>query len=309
MTFNRILRLSERGRTPLTSNAHFTTAALPWAGFDMEVAVTDPGTVRNFTIEKPAVFVCTAGEGDNEWLHDGVVERRHITPGTVCLSSPHYKIQQSIISDEWEYCGVQFDAGLFQHTAPEQSEAIQNMDLNQRYNNDYNLATIILQMRNEARSGCRSGRLYAESLSLALLSYICAAYVRQVSKPGRVCLRPNQARLIKDFIEEHLDAHISLHSMARLVGLSASHFSRAFRASFGVSPYRYVLDTRLRRAKEVLSLTDTPIASIAIDLGFYSHSHFSERFRAQTGQTPAEFRRLRQTRGSLVPALVQEIIK
>lgn len=84
-----------------------------------------------------------------------------------------------------------------------------------------------------------------------------------------------------------------IDELARSVGLSPSHFSRAFAASTGFSPYEWLSRERIERAKRLLETTDSPTTDIAFDLGFCSPNHFASRFRQFTGVSPREWRRAR----------------
>jgi len=97
-------------------------------------------------------------------------------------------------------------------------------------------------------------------------------------------------------LAEHLDAHLhpapSLADMARLAGLSPSHFARKFRRSTGASLGRFVNRRRLRAALPLLADGSLPLGEIARTLGFSSQSHFTRLFSGSTGITPARYRRL-----------------
>ncbi|WP_442756828.1 helix-turn-helix transcriptional regulator [Methylocystis sp. JAN1] len=96
---------------------------------------------------------------------------------------------------------------------------------------------------------------------------------------------------VSEFIEAHLGEHLSLAALAAEAGLSAHHFGKAFKQSFGVTPGGYVTRRRIHRAKELLLCDHQSITDIAHALGFCSHSHLSEAFRKTTGMTPSEFRK------------------
>jgi AraC family transcriptional regulator len=290
MSFDRISWSSDEKRVPITSKVRFTTAGLPWAGFSLEEALTDRGVVKNSYIEKPSAFVCTEGGGISEWTHEGVTNRRKVGQGTVCLISPSYEFERSFTSSEWAYCGVQLDPDKFRRHAPAHAQALERLDREFGYDQDATLATLLIQLCAEAKAGCPTGELYAESLSLALLSYIVRRYASSSLPPSRAGLRPIHKRLIIEYIESNLDQPLSLAELADQIGCSSAHFSHSFRNEFGLSPYQYILAKRIARAKELLLGTDAPIGSIAMDLGFSSHSHFTKSFRAQTGQKPSEFR-------------------
>ena len=92
-------------------------------------------------------------------------------------------------------------------------------------------------------------------------------------------------------ISESLDGNIHLSDMARECGLSVSHFTRAFRKTFGMSPYRWLLERRIDRAKALLVSSDLPIADIAIRSGFSDQAAFTRAFGRIVGDSPGRWRR------------------
>lgn len=93
------------------------------------------------------------------------------------------------------------------------------------------------------------------------------------------------------FLEEHPSSHLTLTEMADLAALSPSRFSALFRQSTGMSPVRYQVGQRMRRARELLDLTSTPIAKIAELLGYDDSFYFSRQFSKEHGMSPREYRR------------------
>lgn len=136
------------------------------------------------------------------------------------------------------------------------------------------------------------GRLYAEGLGSALAVHVFRAYSDGLSRPPPVIggLGALRLRRVVDYIEAHLADEISLRDLAAQAGLSTHHFGEAFKASTGTSPHRYLVERRIRRAKELLLGPEQSIAEIAISVGFASHSHFTDNFRRLTGTTPSRFR-------------------
>ncbi|MCC3289915.1 MULTISPECIES: AraC family transcriptional regulator [unclassified Arthrobacter] len=97
----------------------------------------------------------------------------------------------------------------------------------------------------------------------------------------------------RDYIGTHLGRPaLSLAQIARAVGISERHLTRVF-AEAGTSPARYVLETRLTRAQQLLAdpaHAATSIAAIAASVGFVSAAHFSRAFRLEYGCTPRDAR-------------------
>jgi AraC family transcriptional regulator len=63
-----------------------------------------------------------------------------------------------------------------------------------------------------------------------------------------------------------------------------------FKGAIGTSPYQYLLQQRIERAKLLLKQKERSIVDIALECGFNSHSHLSKQFRQLTGMTPKAYR-------------------
>ncbi len=72
--------------------------------------------------------------------------------------------------------------------------------------------------------------------------------------------------------------------------MSTSHFSRVFKASFGATPYRFIMFERIEEAKHMFATTKLSGSQIAIALGFSSQSHFVKVFSQFMGVTPKQYR-------------------
>jgi AraC-like DNA-binding protein len=82
----------------------------------------------------------------------------------------------------------------------------------------------------------------------------------------------------------------SLESLAAAAGVSPFHLVREFTRATGMSPHRYLVQTRVRRAGELLA-TGVPISDVAATVGFSDQSHLTTQFRRYVGTTPALYRR------------------
>jgi AraC-like DNA-binding protein len=102
-------------------------------------------------------------------------------------------------------------------------------------------------------------------------------------------------RILIERVQHHLRRHVGerirLPELGRSLGASPAYLAEVFREIVGVPLYRYQLDLRLLRARELLGTQDD-LTRLALDLGFSSHSHFTTAFRRRFGDTPAAARAL-----------------
>lgn len=101
-----------------------------------------------------------------------------------------------------------------------------------------------------------------------------------------------EARFAKviELMHRQPDTELGSAEMATMCGLSQSQFDRGFRRVFGTSARQYLLRVRVEAACRRLAETEDTIATIAAELGFYDHAHFTRCFRGIMGVSPAQYR-------------------
>jgi AraC-like DNA-binding protein len=97
---------------------------------------------------------------------------------------------------------------------------------------------------------------------------------------------------VEEHVRANIDSTLDIDELAGLIRMSASHFTRSFRKTVGLTPHRYVIQCRVEKARELLSATDLPLTEIALAAGFSDQSHFSRRFQELTGFPPGAYRRI-----------------
>jgi AraC family transcriptional regulator len=154
------------------------------------------------------------------------------------------------------------------------------------------LRAAMLAVNEELTADAAGGRLAAESLANLLAVHLIrnASVPRPPARRTDGALSRGRLRAVVEYVEEHLDASLTLAQMAAAAHLSAFHFARQFRAATGLPPHQYVIARRVERAKELLQAgTDVSLADIALGAGFSDQSQFCRHFKRQVGVTPRQF--------------------
>lgn len=93
------------------------------------------------------------------------------------------------------------------------------------------------------------------------------------------------------YIEENLSEHITLEDIARAGNMSKSHLNEWFRTVTGMTPYEYLLVTRVERSVELLRSTDMTVLAVSENCGFSNLANFNKAFKKRTGLTPQAYRK------------------
>lgn len=91
-------------------------------------------------------------------------------------------------------------------------------------------------------------------------------------------------------INQHFHAPLSIKDLAQKANLSLYHFIRVFTKETGVTPYQYLMNTRIAAAKFLLKTSDIPVKDIAFRTGFHSESSFCTCFKKMEHLTPSTYR-------------------
>ena len=114
-----------------------------------------------------------------------------------------------------------------------------------------------------------------------------------VAPVSRDDVSPEVARVLR-YLESAYDDPVSPSLLARKAGMTAARFARIIKRIHGISPMQLITKTRITVGCRLLRETDASVAQIALDCGFSDHSAFTRAFRAVTGMSPTEHRRLDQ---------------
>ncbi|GAB4386768.1 MAG: AraC family transcriptional regulator [Elainellaceae cyanobacterium] len=136
-------------------------------------------------------------------------------------------------------------------------------------------------------------RLFVNSLTIALAIHLLRHYsdLHQPLREDPNRLPQRKLRQAIAYINEHFVTDLTIAAIADELEMSQYYFSRLFKRSMGVSPYQYVMQQRIDRAKYLLRTTSLSVADIALQSGFSNQNQLAIQFRKFTGTTPIEYRK------------------
>ena len=276
----------------LASSDPEAPAEQPSEGILLERHIVRPGEIPEHEHPDFVLHLQLSGAGDFEWWSGGRNAIEHTAPGSLILIPPG-------TSDRLHWTGssdriiVSIREGELARLARELG-ATRTPEFRSQWSlRDAGLQHLIAAMNREARAGWPLGRLHARLLSMNLETQLLKAHAVEPLKlpPLKGGLSLPRLNRAMEFINANLAEDVGLDAIANELGLSTSHFAHQFRNSTGQTPYQYLLDQRIAKAKNMLKRTTLPVQVISGFAGFSSPVNFVRAFRQRVGITPDEWRK------------------
>ncbi|PPD15514.1 MAG: hypothetical protein CTY25_05995 [Methylobacterium sp.] len=241
------------------------------------------------------VLCCVTSGRTPMTMNIGVGRRAAVMwPGSFFIIPPNFATTFLVdVAHRGEFVALNFRR-LLDATGGEESDLPPDGDfgwLHGPFHTDKYTLSAMDALWREARSGNPHGSLGVDGTTLQLMGALLALRDAKPAAPARSGLAPWQLRRVFTLFEDRLADDIALPELAALVGLSPSHFCRAFARSTGMPPHRWRMRRRIERAKELLANGTLSVTNVALCLGFSTPQHFAAAFRAQVGTTPSDWRR------------------
>jgi AraC-like DNA-binding protein len=157
---------------------------------------------------------------------------------------------------------------------------------------------VVAQMTKNILSPVKNGEPL-DRLELDQIATILGAHTLQMhcgaakfAVPPRRGLEPWQKLRTEEMLRAHLEGNIAIKELATACSLSASHFGRRFRLSFGTSVHQRLILLRIEQAKNLLLRTNKTLVEIALLSGFCDQAAFSRTFSRIEHMTPSRWRRI-----------------
>ncbi|WP_245468442.1 AraC family transcriptional regulator [Mesorhizobium sp. M1E.F.Ca.ET.063.01.1.1] len=139
---------------------------------------------------------------------------------------------------------------------------------------------------------------YPDPISVTMVeSQVAQLFVQMIRlnrtyhQPAKGGLSAFDLKRVVGMIESLSDGRPTLADLAKELGISRFHFSRAFKQSTGMTPHAFIVKRRLEQSAQLLRSTNLSATEIALECGFANSSHFTIAFKRAFGTNPIEFRR------------------
>ena len=96
-------------------------------------------------------------------------------------------------------------------------------------------------------------------------------------------------RRAADFLETHCAEGVSLDQLSQVADLSPTQLIRSFRRHYGLTPHAYLIDRRIRLARQRLRQGEE-LAEVALATGFADQAHLQRTFKRLVAATPGQYR-------------------
>jgi AraC family transcriptional regulator len=273
--------------TPLLSSAES-----PWEGALLEHHEHGPHTTGRH--QHLSHFVCLhLGEpAPFAWHSQGQQGKKIIGSGTIIVVSRGTEDSVSF-PEPVRRILINIEPNLFEHAFPDNDRGRAMELIDQWGVRDPRAEYILRALDADLEAGVPGGKLFGESLLCALAVHLQRSYA--VNPPGDAKSGNGlpRARLnrVMEYIEANLDREVGLTALAGIAGMSPHYFSELFKRSVHYSPWQYVLQRRIERARKLLLQEPAPtILEVAVRSGFSDQSHFTKTFRRVVGVTPTGYR-------------------
>ncbi len=272
-----------------------------WSGFNLEIIRQgENGCLRELRDRCVGIAMTLSGISRVEMQADRAKQRGLATPGALVLSGRDYEWQSYSWSGTNDVLFAELDLAKVEAIFRPRELPPELIPNRQFLTRDPQISAILYSMMSEAKDQCPSGRLYGQSLSLALAAYVASRYSRRpCEKDAGSRLSGAQLKRLRDYVHSRLGEELNLGELASVLDMSASRFCQLFRNTVGIAPYQYVLHQRISESMRFLSSGRMSIIEVAQTMGFADQSHFTKVFKKITSTTPKQFQ---LSRGPLSPS-------
>jgi AraC family transcriptional regulator len=274
------------------SRVVLSSVGAKWNDIVVEQHQFPNGELVDVMYKRHVIVVIVGSPFTVEFEKDGRFQRVQRARGAVSFFPSHRPFSGRLKAERGVFANLLFLAlspVFISRVAEEMELEADRIELTGRRGiTDPSLRHIALALRAGVQSGDALDRMYGETLSTALAVHLLREYGTAVLEPKRPyggLPRKKLARAV-EYIQDQLHADLTVSGIAQVADMSADHFTKLFKESTGQSPYQYVVEARVRKAKELLTTGKFTISEAAHRVGFVDQSHLTRHFKRVFGLPP-----------------------
>lgn len=154
-----------------------------------------------------------------------------------------------------------------------------------------NMHSVEADLEEMLREYRRQLNFMSSRLSGILLKVLCTAFRQTMAEDREGLFHPNIIEDIIEFIHEHYAEDLNNEQIAAVFKYHPNYLNKQMVQATGKSLHQYLISYRITRALDLLTTTNIPVGTIAMEVGFNDIPHFTRIFRKRTGQTPNDYRK------------------
>ena len=278
----------------LSQEPLFSTRELALQGINFDFFYCDGNEIPVHTTEHHVVSVAyNLNPINSRRKLNGIYQEEHQNYGSIGViptQAEHWIAWQKNI----EFAVFSIHPQALTNTAPEtvNPDKIELLPAFAKSEPDPLIASIGMAIKQQLESDPNGDSFYLEHLFNALSAHLVKNYcsISPQFKEYSGGLPPYKLKQAINYINDNLDRPIKLTDIAKLIDISQYYFCRLFHDSVGVSPYQYVIQQRVARARDLIKNSKLPLADISYECGFSSQSQMTQHFRKVVGVTPKVYR-------------------
>lgn len=188
--------------------------------------------------------------------------------------------------DPWYYCWIGFQG-------ESAGKIVENIGFDPQtpvltFKDAYKIENEVKRMLG-ARELTLDGKLRRNAGMMEILSDMIRESARRAGNDGITNIYSYSEYAVR-YINNHFSEKIRIQDLADHIGISRSYFVKLMKQETGMSPQEYLIETRMRRASDLLSRTQDSIKVVATECGYDDALAFSKVFKSRFGLNPSEYR-------------------
>ncbi len=276
----------------ITSRVVLSSVSTRWNDVLLEQHRLPSSELADLTYKRHVVVINLGHSSTWEFKKEGRFRRFFKARGAISFFPSHQPFSGRLKVERGVFANVLFLAldPVFVRRVAEglelDSDRIELIE--KRRSTDPTLHHIAMALRAGVQSGGALERMYGEALSTALAVHLLREYGAAVPGPKKQYGGLPREKLVRavEYIQDHLDTDLTVSRIAQAVYISPYHFTKLFKQSTGQSPHQYVVEARVRKAKELLTKGKFTISEAAYHVGFVDQSHLTRHFKRVFGLPP-----------------------